>query len=345
MSKLRAAIVGMDHWYAALGELEGVRQSERVEVVAIAHRDAAKAEATAQRFGVPHWTTDYASLVDRSDVDLVATACTTAENPALCRAAAAAGKHIISVKPLALSVADAQSIAKAVKAAGVHFASFDAYWRLSPVYQRIQQWVGEGRIGKVLSAYTLLRSPLPTQVWPGEHGETWWLDPAKVPGGGWLDHSIYHIDFLRWLLQDEVVKVSGEVANVKYPDLRGLEDYGASNLTFKGGARAICEVTWTAPKAGGLSQLHLTGEEGQIVYDPVLSGKLAVTGKFADAGGPSGWLLSNAPSGPSSFLEHLASAVQDGTPLCSGVEDAIANLRVALAFYEAARSGKSVQVG
>jgi len=343
MPKLRAVIVGMDHWYAALGELESVRRSERVEVVALAHRDPMKAESTAKRYGVAHWTTDYASLVDREDVDIVVTACTTAENPALCRAAAAAGKHIVSVKPTALTVSDAESIAAAVKSASVRFVSFESYWRISPIYRRIQEWVSEGRIGSIVSAYTMLRSPLPTQVWPGEHGTTWWLDASKAPGGGWLDHAIYHIDYLRWLLRDEVSRVSGEVANLKFPDLP-FEDYGASNLTFKGGARAICEVTWSAPKSGGMSQVHLTGTEGQIVYDPSISGKLAVSGKFAAEGGPTGWLLSNPPSGPSSYLENLAAALQDGTELPAGVDDAVTNLKVSLAFYEAARSGKSIHL-
>lgn len=339
--KLRAAIVGMDHWYTALGELEAVRRSNRVEVVAVGHRDAARAEEAARRFGVPDWTTDYPRLAERSDVDIVLAAAPTSENRSLCEAAAASGKHIVSVKPIAMSLSDARAIASAVRSHGVRFMSYESYWRLSPVYRQIQTWVAEGRIGPVISALMLMRSPLPTTPWPGAQGQTWWLDAAKAPAGGWLDHSIYQIDFLRWLLNDEVARVSGEMANLKYPDLP-FEDYGAANLTFGGGARAISEVTWTGPAGGSVSQVQITGRDGQIIYDPSLSGKLAVAGKFTEEGGPKGWLLSSAPGGSPSVLDHLAASVQSGTPPIASVDDAVTNLRVCLAFYDAAKQGRTV---
>jgi predicted dehydrogenase len=331
----------MDHWYIALGELAAARESDRVEVVAIGHRDGTKAEATARHFGVPEWTTDYPGLVERLDVDIVVTAAPTAENPELCRVAAAGGKHILSVKPIAMTLADARSVARAVRDAGVQFMSWESCWRLTPVYRQMQSWIAEGRIGPVISALAVMRAPLPTTPWPGERGPTWWLDAAKAPGGGWLDHAIYHVDFLRWLLNDDVARVGGEVANLKYPDLP-FEDYGAANLTFAGGSRAISEVTWTGPAAGALSQVQITGRDGQIVYDPSIIGKLALAGRFADAGGPGGWLMGAAPGGTVSVLDHLAAAVQGGTPTIAAVDDAVTNLRVALAFYDAARTGQTI---
>jgi len=337
--RLRVAIVGLDHWYAGLGELEGTAKSNRVRIVALAHRDAAKAEATARRYGVPDWTTDYASLVRRPDVDVVVTACQTSENAALCQEAARNGKHIVSVKPVAMSVSDANAIASAVHAAGVRFISFESVYRISPLYRRIRQWVDEGRIGSVLTAYTVLRAPLPTQIWPGEQGRTWWLDAAKAPGGGWIDHSIYHVDFLRWLLHDDVARVGGDVANVKHVDLP-FEDFGAANLTFKKGGRAIVEVTWTGAPGSFLSQIHLVGQEGQIVHDPTLTGKLAVTGKFD----LSGWLLSGVPSGSSSMVEHLAEVIQDGIEPVATVDDAVKNLNACLTFYRAARESRTLDV-
>lgn len=339
--KLRAAIVGLDHWYIALDELASNQNDDHVEIVAVGHRDAARAEATARRFGIPDWSSDYPGLVERGDVDVVVTAVPTAENAELCRVAAANGKHIVSVKPIAMNLADARAIARAVGDAAVRFMSWESCWRLNPVYQKIQSYVAEGRIGPVVSALTVLRAPLPTTPWPGEQGPTWWLDAAKAPGGGWLDHASYHLDFLRWLLNDDVARVSGEVANLKYPDLP-FEDYGAANFTFAGGPRAISEVTWTGPAGGTLSQVQITGQDGQIVYDQSITGKLALAGRFADAGGPGGWLQGAAPSGHGSVLAHLSAAVQNGTPTAASVDDAVTNLRVALAFYEAARAGRTV---
>ncbi len=335
--KLGVAIAGLDHWYMGLGELEALQRSQRAQVVALAHRDRAKAEALAQRYHIPFVTTDYQAVVTREEVEIVLTACPTSENAALCRAAAAAGKHIVSVKPIAMTTAEARTIREAVRQAGVHFISYESAWRLNPVYRAIQEWVAAGRIGPVLSALTILRAPLPTQPWPGERGQTWWLDPTRAPAGGWLDHAIYHIDFLRWLLQDEVASVSGVVATLKHRDL-AFEDYGVALLTFHRGVQATVEDTWTAPPGGSLSQVQILGQEGQIVYDPTLSGKLAVAGRFDLAG----WLLTAPPTGPVSVVDHLATVLQEAVPPVATVDDAVRNLEVGFAFYTAARQGAPV---
>ena len=60
------------------------------------------------------------------------------------------------------------------------------------------------------------------------------------PGGGWLDHAIYYIDMLRWLFDSEVVRVSGEISNLKHPT-EALEDFGVGNLVFDGSIRTQLE--------------------------------------------------------------------------------------------------------
>jgi predicted dehydrogenase len=337
-SPLRIAVVGLDHWYVALAELDGATRTDRVTVVGLAHRDGERAAAVATQYGVPHWSTDPAAIIQRADVDLVVTAGTTSENRHLCELAAQAGKHIVSVKPIAMTVADAVAIAAAVKASGVHFFSFESAWRINPIYQQIKAWVDAGRIGRVISAYTLLRAPLPP--WPGERGRTWWLDATQAPAGGWLDHAIYHIDFLRWLLNDEIATVSGEFANLIDPSLP-FEDYGAALLRFQGGTQAIMEVTWTGV-TDSLAQVHIVGTAGQIVYDQSLTGKLAITGQTD----PPGWLLTVPPRPPSaagnlgSPATHLAAVLAEGGRPVAGIDDAVRNLTAGLAVYEAARQGR-----
>jgi predicted dehydrogenase len=339
---LRVAIAGLDHWYIALAELEAATRNERLTVVALAHHDAQRAENTARRYGVPHWSTDLSAVVQRADVDLVVTACPTNQNRRLCELAAAAGKHIVSVKPIAMTVEDSAAIGAAVTSAGVHFFSFESAWRLAPVYRRIKEWVAAGRVGRVITAFTLLRSPRPLQPWPGERGPTWWLDPAQSPGGGWLDHSIYHLDFLRWVLGQEVTAIGGETARLLEP-AAAQEDFGVALLTFSGGARAIVEVTWTAT-TDSLSLVHLVGSAGQIAYDPTITGKLSITGQTDLPG----WVSTVPPREPVSFIGmgspagHLAEVIDGAAPPVAGVDDAIRNLTAGLAFYQAAANGRTL---
>ena len=337
--KLRLAIVGLDHWYAGLAMADEISRSDAYELVAIAHRHEQRGRETAAKHGA-EFTTDYQALASRSDLDVVATACYSSENAALVSAAAKAGSHVLSVKPIAMTVAQADEVRAAVNAAGVKFMSFESGYRINPTFKQIKEWVDVGRIGRVVSAYTVLRSGLPTQEWPGVQGRTWWLDPTKSPGGGWIDHSIYHVDFLRWLLADEVASVGGEVANLKHKDIAPLEDYGSAQLTFRGGAKATIEVTWTGTPGAGLNRIDIVGTEGQIIWDPSVSGKVAVVGK----GDLPGWVLVNAPARSAASGGHMAEAIAADTQTAGTVDDARANLAVCEAFYRAAREAKAVQL-
>jgi predicted dehydrogenase len=330
--KLRLGIVGLDHWYAGLAMADEVSRSDAYELVAIAHRHEQRGRETAEKHRA-EFMTDYQALASRSDLDVIATACYTSENAAIVAAAAKAGSHILSVKPIAMTVAQADEIRAAVKAAGVKFMSFESGYRINPTFKQIKEWVDAGRIGKVVSAYTVLRSGLPTQEWPGVQGRTWWLDATKSPGGGWIDHSIYHVDFLRWLLDDEVAQVGGEVANLRHTDIAPLEDYGSAQLTFRGGAKATVEVTWTGTPGAGLNRIDIVGTEGQIIWDPSVSGKVAIVGK----GDLPGWVLVNAPARSAATAGHLAEVLAGGGDTAGTIDDARANLAVCETFYRAAQ--------
>lgn len=73
--RLRVGIVGLDHWYAGLGAAEQVAKNERVELVAIAHRDERRGRETAEKFGAKEFTLDHEAMAARGDLDLVVTAC------------------------------------------------------------------------------------------------------------------------------------------------------------------------------------------------------------------------------------------------------------------------------
>ena len=338
-SKVRFGIAGMDHWYAGFGALRGVADHESAVVTAAAHRKTAYLEATAREYGIPYTTDDYHEIVRRDDVDVVVAACTTVEAPALCLEAARHGKHIICVKPMALTLDDADAVVAAVNHAGVGFFPLEAIQASGGAARQYGQWLEEGRIGDPISATVIRRGGLPTQEWPGVHvARTWWLDAGKAPGGGWIDHAIYDVHMLRKLLQAEVVRVTGATANLVHKDIP-LEDFGVATLTFDNGVVATLEVTWSSGPQSGMHAFQLVGTEGQIATDGI-SGKLAVRGNFAPW---QGWVLSdNTRSQSDSSIDLMVDHVQHGTPLPATVEDGRQNLAVCLAFYEGARHDRVV---
>ncbi|HEX2035597.1 MAG TPA: Gfo/Idh/MocA family oxidoreductase [Chloroflexota bacterium] len=343
-------VVGLDHWYAGIGAVDGLQGSKRAKVVAVAHRDEEKLREFAAERGIPVATTEYDAIASRDDVDVVVTACTTAENVDLCIDAARRGKHIVSVKPFAMTLADADRLIEVVRQAGVLFCSFDAMYRFSTQGRQYKDWIKEGRIGTPISATVIMRASLggASMDWPGRRNDnTWWRNPRLVPGGGWIDHAIYQVDFLRWLLDDEVARVTGMAKTLAHPELaKELEDFGVGLFEFRGGAVATIEVTWTAPASGGLSQTQLVGTEGQIVFDPTLTGKLAVSGNFESPAGR-GWTMFSPPGrrgGGGGAVEHLLECLETGQTPAATIDDSRATLAACLAFYEAARTGQTVTV-
>lgn len=340
MGKLRAGIVGLEHWYAGLGAMQVLSADDRVELVVVAHSRLDLAGDAIAQAGAEA-TDDYASVAARDDLDLIVTACPTVRNAALCTTAARSGKHILSVKPYAMNLAEAAALRDVVHESGVQFMTFDALYRLDPATISYREWVTSGRLGQPISAFCMLRSALPTQLWPGVHGETWWLDDTQVWGGGWADHAIYLIDRLRFVMDSEPIRVSGEISKLKHPD-QPFEDFGVANVVFDNGCVATIEVTWTVDAHGGVRAFHLVGAKGQIINEPsVAPGKLFTSDEQSN--GLVGHDLAEQSTSDTILTRAVDCILGEAEPVAT-IDDSYANLRACLAFYEAAANHTVVAI-
>jgi predicted dehydrogenase len=333
---IRFGIVGFDHWYSAIPLAEAILTEPNAVLTGIADRSPERVAELSARFGTPG-TTDLAALINSPDVDVIASFVSVDQNPEICIAAARAGKHIISIKPLALTLEEADSIREAVRAAGVVFIPGESRSRGSDQNQLIAQIVRSGRLGRIRSGSFTLSGILPSQ-WPGLDGPGWWGDPNRTLGGGWVDHAIYQIDRLRWLLDEDIVSISGRTANLAYPDL-GVEDYGHAILETSGGAVFSIEDTWSAPAGGWRITTTIVGSEGVLHID-------TSTGRFTivdEANRTQGWTQFDCPSDYSEGVEAMLTAIADPAQAIATVDDAWDNLATCIAFYEAARTGTVIQ--
>lgn len=337
-SAVRFAIIGLDHWYSAIPLAEAIVADPGAELAAVIDRDVHRARAVAKQVGCDRYGSDFGSVIADPTIDVVASFVSVDRNPDVCVAAARAGKHIISVKPLALNLAEADRIVDAVQSAGVIFMPGESRSRASEQNQLIFSTVRGGDIGEIVHASFSLSGLLPQQ-WPGVDGPGWWGDPARTVGGGWIDHAIYQIDRIRWLLDDEPAEILGRVANLKYPDLR-VEDYGHALLRFSRGVTVSIEDTWAAPAEGWRISTSIVGTEGSLHID-TSTGEFAV---LSQRNGERRWRRSAAPSDFSEGVGPMLEAIAGNGAQLSSVLDARANLKTCLAFYESARSGRAVSI-
>ncbi|MFE7120126.1 Gfo/Idh/MocA family protein [Streptomyces sp. NPDC057654] len=325
---LRMGVIGFDHWYAAIPFARRAAADPSVALHALVDRDPERAAHVARLTGCPRTSTDPAAVLEDPGIDAVACFTSVEQSPGLCVAAARAGKHIVSVKPLAMTLAEADRVVDEVERSGVVFVPSESR-HTSPLARRLSSLVDSGRLGELRSATFAMNSGLPT-AWPGStEGPGWWADPARTPGGGWIDHAVYQLDRIQALFRSPVASVTGTTATIAHPDLP-VEDYGHAVLTLESGAVVTVEDTWISPAGTSSTHAHLVGSKGAVTHSTATG-----TFGFAEKGGE--WTFNRLPEDTFDTLDVLLAAVNNGVPPGSNVHTARQTLATCLAFYAAAR--------
>jgi predicted dehydrogenase len=133
--------------------IPGMRRSALGDVVAIASRDGDRAAAVARDMGIPRSHGSYEALLADPDVDAVYIPLPNHLHAEWAIAAVGAGKHVLCEKPMAMTAVDAQRMADAAEAAGVHLMEAFMY-RHHPSWVAALELVAAGRIGPVRAVHS-----------------------------------------------------------------------------------------------------------------------------------------------------------------------------------------------
>lgn len=348
MNKWRVAVMGLGHWYSGFGLARSIGEYPRAELVAVADSVESHVQEFASTFGVQAYT-DYESLLARDDIDIVHIAPPVCDMPRCVIMAAEAGKHMIMGKPMAMNLAQADAMVAAVQAAGVKCVCFQHSFCLRAM--DLKRRLDAGEIGPVAVMHHAGRWSI-AEDWPHSGKGGWFTDPKCVPGGSFIDEGIYIIELLRWLAGSDIVRVEGRTANLVHTEL-GVEDWGLATFTFANGIIATQEASWTinsprktgpSPKANSVRRLEVIGTRGEIIDDGLRLPALGVLAQGAEGWvfeRPGGEYWSGAPTLPL-LLDYLITCIEQSTEPMLTIHDARKAFGVAMAFYEAARTGSAV---
>ena len=120
MQKLKIGIVGAGN-IACSAHLPAYQECENAYPAAIADIDYERAKSAAEKFNIPRAYSSVEEMLADADIDAVDICTWNNAHAPVCIAAAEAGKHVLCEKPMAMSLADALAMEKAVKASGVTF--------------------------------------------------------------------------------------------------------------------------------------------------------------------------------------------------------------------------------
>ncbi|HSL38410.1 MAG TPA: Gfo/Idh/MocA family oxidoreductase, partial [Arthrobacter sp.] len=231
-------------------------------------RDAAGVAEAAAKYGWAESSTDWRAVIARDDIQIVDICAPGFMHAEIAVAALEAGKHVLVEKPLANTLAEAESMTAAAQAArsqGVQSMIGFNYRRI-PALALARELIGEGRLGAirhVRAAYL--------QDWlvDPESPMTWRLNRETAGSGALGDIASHAIDQVLFLLGDQVTEVTGRLHTFTShrpgrngPEEVTVDDAVWATLSLASGAVASVEVSRVATGRKNSLKLEIYGEKG-----------------------------------------------------------------------------------
>jgi glucose-fructose oxidoreductase len=333
--KLGYAVVGLGS-YAVNQIMPRFKDCAHSRLVALVSGTPAKLDKYGAEYGIPkthqyNYQT-YDSIRNNPDVDAVYVILPNSMHAEFTIRAAAAGKHVMCEKPMAVSAAECRAMIAACRKADrklmigyrCHFEQYNRH-----VIEQIRQ----GVIGK-------------PRVITAESGfyarpDQWRLDRALSGGGSLMDIGIYSLNAARYLTGEEPVLVTAtESTDRSDPRFRNVEDQIDFQLKFASGAVANCVSSYSSQH----NAYRVTGDKGWIGMEPA-----------TPYDGHQLWVRQSGrteqrvlpPPAVSQWvgqLDHLAECVASGRePIVAG-EEGLRDMLLIEAIYRSAREGRAVRM-
>ncbi|MBV9852849.1 MAG: Gfo/Idh/MocA family oxidoreductase [Armatimonadetes bacterium] len=307
------------------------KQADRARIIVCCDIDPNKAAQRATLVGDARAVTTLEEVLADPEVDAVEVCTPHHLHAEAVIAAARAGKHVLCQKPLAKTLAECDAMIAAAAGAGVTLF-YGETSLTQPAAVEAARVIAEGRIGRLVGVQATLA------FWQGGKylSTAWRYDPGVTGGGQLLDSGVHALALM--------LKIGGPIRTVaclaaRFREELGGEDTCALSVRFEGGHLGTLFCSQAAGTWVPQPSLVAYGTEGAVTL-----------------GGPLGALVLHRPDLPdrrevlqeqrgdpfAAMIGQYLDTVLGGAPSPSPGEAGRENLRVVLAAYEAARTGREV---
>lgn len=249
-----------------LNALKAVKGGGAIGVFDVAQ---ARAKSIANDFGIRV----YASLEQMLEDDRIDVICVATPNHLhrdIVIEAAKAGKHVLTEKPPAMSLAETDDMIEVCDKAKVKFGCF-VQCRIRKAIQTIKQAIDTGRFGKLLHVDTYMKWFRPAEYYSSDP----WRGSRRSGSGVTVAQGFHYIDLLQYLA-GPAVRVEAKMANINHPHVK-LEDETIAHIDYANGAKGVVQLS-TALWPGTDVRIEINGTEGTAV----MVGETIDTWKFRD---------------------------------------------------------------
>jgi len=329
MKKIHWGILGCAR-IAERALIPAIRGASNAELAGISARDEKRAREWAEKFGIPKTYKDYAALVADPDIEAVYIPLPNHLHAEWTIRAAAAGKHVLCEKPLALNEREARAMFEAAGKAGVLLMEAFMY-RFHPRFEKALDFLRSGEIGKLLtfrSAFTFLFADEPED----------YRRRPEMGGGALYDVGCYPISAARTVFGEEPTSV---FARARVDPRSGIDLAMSLLVEFQGGRQALLDCAFDTPFR---SWFEAAGTKGRISLPRAFSAKdfeLPIE-IFKDE--ETRAILVPASNQYIHMIEHFGKSLRREIPLRYSAEDAIGNARVIDAAFKSLRLRRPVKL-
>ncbi|MBN1875796.1 MAG: Gfo/Idh/MocA family oxidoreductase [Anaerolineae bacterium] len=255
MNVVRLGIIGVGGMGS--GHARNMPRVPEAELTAVCDIAPEALQAATEAYNVPGFTT-HTELLDSGLVDAVIIATPHYFHPPIAVDAMERGIHVISEKPMAVQVSEAEKMIKTAEKTGVVF-SVMFQERTRPVHQAAKKLVEEGRLGPLYRAQ-LVDAHFRSQAYYNSAG---WRATWKGEGGGVLLNQAPHgMDLFTWLA-GMPSKVIAQVNTRQH--IIEVEDEASALLEYENGAIGYMLESVNESPTG--LRIELCGEKGKLVLD------------------------------------------------------------------------------
>jgi predicted dehydrogenase len=330
--------------------------------------DDERAKATAARLGWDDWSSDWREVVGREDIDIVDICTPPDSHCEIALAAIAAGKHVFVEKPIANSIAEAESMVQAAETAGV-ITQVGFNYRYTPAVTFIKKLLTDGTLGTPLQ----FRAHYLQDFKFGRVELSGWRAKKSAGGSGSVGDVGSHIIDLAEFLVGDIVRTNA-LARTKIP---GNDDSWLPDRERVEGDLLEDTALWLAEFANGAigsfaTSVYASGRKNRLFF--VLEAtrgsvefdwnrreevKLSLTSDPADQEGmrtvilsdkhediwwPVGGMGTGYIDGTAVQFQRFVKSILDGQPAAPDFDDATHVQRVISAVLESAEHGAWVDV-
>jgi xylose dehydrogenase (NAD/NADP) len=302
--------------------IPGAHASDKIDLVAVASRDQARAEEYAAKWEIPRAYGSYEAMLEDPELDAVYISLPNTMHREWSIRSLEAGKHVICEKPFSKRPEDVEAAFDAAERAGLLLTEAFMY-RHNPQTARLTELVRQGAIGDL----RVVRSAFSYSLYDTENIRL----RTDVEGGSLMDVGCYCVSGSR-LLAGEPESVQGQA----YVGPSGTDWVFSAVLRFPGDVHALFDCGTCLPER---DELEAIGTEGSLFLDdpwhctePVIELR---------RGGDVDRIELEPVDSYRLELENLADAIAGEAPLVLGREDALGQARTIEALFSSAETGTS----